>query len=88
MATVLNAELVSVNTTEGGAYGAALLAGVGLGAWSDVAAACKACIKITGRTQPSPVEADTYQKAYELYRDLYPILKASFEKMGQINSRR
>jgi xylulokinase len=88
MATVLNAELVSVNTTEGGAYGAALLAGVGMGAWSDVAAACKACIKITGRTQPSPVEADTYQKAYELYRDLYPILKASFEKMGQINSRR
>lgn len=33
MASVLNAELVTVNTTEGGAYGAALLAGVGAGVW-------------------------------------------------------
>ncbi|HLF75130.1 MAG TPA: xylulokinase, partial [Anaerolineales bacterium] len=33
MASVLDAELVTVNTTEGAAYGAALLAGVGAGAW-------------------------------------------------------
>ena len=42
MASVLQAELVTVNTTEGAAYGAALLAGVGAGAWNDVPSACKA----------------------------------------------
>jgi len=78
MASVLNAELVTVNTTEGGAYGAALLAGVGAGVWSDVAEACEACIRITGSTQPDPLDADAYREAYEVYRGLYPALKKSF----------
>lgn len=82
MASVLNAELVTVNTTEGGAYGAALLAGVGAGAWSDVVSACDACIKITGNTLPVPADVETYEKSYEVYQGLYPVLKSSFEKMG------
>ena len=36
LADVMNAEMVTVNTTEGAAYGAALLAGVGAGVWHDV----------------------------------------------------
>ncbi len=81
LASVLEAELVTVNTTEGAAYGAALLAGVGAGVWSDVASACKACIKITGSTLPDPEAVDVYRKAYSLYQELYPALKTSFGKM-------
>lgn len=81
LASVLEAELVTVNTTEGAAYGAALLAGVGAGVWPDVFAACKACVKITGSTMPDPLQVDVYQKSYSLYRELYPALKSSFEKM-------
>jgi xylulokinase len=81
MASVLNAELVTVNTTEGAAYGAALLAGVGGGVWGDVPSACKTSVKITGSTQPDASQADVYQKAYSLYRELYPALKPSFLKM-------
>ncbi|MEW6404850.1 MAG: FGGY-family carbohydrate kinase [Chloroflexota bacterium] len=61
LAAVLEAELVTVNTTEGAAYGAALLAGVGAGVWTDVVAACNACIKITGSTQPDPSQGDTFR---------------------------
>jgi len=82
LASVLDAELVTVNTTEGAAYGAALLAGVGAGAWSDVPNACKAVIKITGSTVPDLRQTEAYHKAYQLYRELYPALKSSFEKMG------
>jgi xylulokinase len=82
MASVLEAELVTVNTTEGAAYGAALLAGVGAGAWNDVRSACKACIKITGSTQPDASQVETYRKAYPLYQELYPILKSTFARMG------
>jgi xylulokinase len=82
LASVLDAELVTVNTTEGGAYGAALLAGVGAGAWSDVPSACKAAIKITGSTRPDAAQVETYRKAYPLYQELYPALKPSFTKMG------
>jgi xylulokinase len=81
LASVLNAELVTVNTTEGAAYGAALLAGVGAGAWSDVPAACKASVKITGSTLPDLAQVDVYERSYALFRELYPLLKSSFAKM-------
>jgi len=81
LASVLEAELVTVNTTEGAAYGAALLAGVGAGAWMDVVSACKAAIKLTGSTMPDPAQVDVYQKSYPLYQELYPALKPSFGKI-------
>jgi len=84
LASVLEAELVTVNTTEGAAYGAAILAGVGAEAWGDVASACKACIKITGSTRPEPGQVDAYRRGYPLYRKLYPILKSSFEQIAEI----
>ena len=82
MADVLNAELVTVNTTEGGAYGAAKLAGVGTGAWNSVVEACNACIKITGSTQPKASSVDAYRKSYAIYQGLYPALKESFQALG------
>jgi xylulokinase len=81
LASVLEAELVTVNTTEGAAYGAALLAGVGAGAWADVGMACKVCVKITGSTSPNSSHQELYRKSYALYQELYSALKSSFAKM-------
>jgi xylulokinase len=81
LASVLGAELVTVNTAEGAAYGAALLAGVGAGAWNDVVSACRSAVKITGSTQPEPVQVEAYQKGYAVYQELYPALKLSFRKL-------
>jgi xylulokinase len=82
LASVLEAELVTVNTAEGAAYGAAILAGVGAGGWVDVPSASEVCIKITGSTQPNPAQVDVYRGMYPIYRELYPALRASFRKMG------
>ncbi len=82
LASVLEAELVTVNTTEGAAFGAALLAGVGARAWTDVPAACAAAVKITGSTRPDPAQVQAYRKAYPLYRELYPALKPGFDKIA------
>jgi xylulokinase len=82
LASVLDTELVTVNTTEGAAYGAALLAGVGAGCWSDVAVACNVAVKITASMAPIQKEADVYRKIYPLYRDLYPALKTHFSKLA------
>jgi len=84
LASVLEAELVTVNTSEGAAYGAALLAGVGAGAWKDVPSACQACVKIKSSTHPEPSQADAYRKAYPLFQELYPALKSSFGKLAGI----
>lgn len=84
LADVFESELVTVNTTEGAAYGAALLAGVGAGHWSDVSAACDAVVQITGRTFPSEQKVQEYRRIYQLYQELYPTLKASFVKMSTL----
>jgi xylulokinase len=82
LANVLENELATVNVVEGAAYGAALLAGVGAGLWPNIANACRQVIKVTHITPPDEKQAVIYQKMYPLYRELYPILKSSFQKMN------
>ncbi|HEY5157602.1 MAG TPA: xylulokinase [Anaerolineales bacterium] len=81
LASVLDTELVTVNTSEGAAFGAALLAGVGAATWKDVPSACIAAVKFTGSTQPDSAQVETYRKAYSLYRALYPALKPTFDNI-------
>lgn len=81
LASILESELVTVNTSEGAAYGAALIAGVSAGRWSDVPSACQQAVKITGSSQPKPAWTRTYQKVYPLYRQLYPALSPVFLQM-------
>ncbi len=77
IADVLDVELVTVNTTEGAAYGAALLAGVGAGAWPAVDSACEMAIRMADVTSPGP-NRETYLDAYPRYQALYPALKKWF----------
>lgn len=84
LADVMNAELVTVNTTEGAAYGAALLAGVGAGAWPTVQAACDATIRTPSCTAPRQAEGKLYDQLYQEYTALYPALKTSFARLAAI----
>jgi xylulokinase len=79
IADVLDVELVQINTTEGTAFGAALLAAVGAGAFGSVQEACEATIRVTGSTKPS-VDAAAYAEAYGGYHALYPALKPIFHR--------
>jgi xylulokinase len=58
---------------EGGAFGAALLAGTGVGAWSSVAAACEATVRAAETIEPK--DAAAMAKGYAMYRRVYPALK-------------
>jgi len=82
LANVFNSELVTVNTTEGAAYGAALLAGVGAGLWQNTDQACQAAVKITGSTRPQPLQVAAYEHTYPIYRDLYPALKTISHRLS------
>ncbi len=59
---------------EGGAFGAALLAGTGVNAWPTVAAACEATIRPAATIAPK--NADAMAAAYARFRKLYPALKS------------
>jgi xylulokinase len=84
MANVLGAELVTVNTTEGAAFGAALLAGVGAGLYASVPEACQATIQLTGRTTPEQRAMAEYERFYARYRALYPALASEFKAMATL----
>lgn len=85
LADIFEAELVTVNTTEGAAYGAALLAGVGAGAWADVDAACAQTIVVNDRVSPQPEHAGRYRALYQQYKNLYPTLKSTFAALSNLS---
>ena len=59
---------------EGGAFGAALMAGVGAGAWHNLDAACAAGITVAQCIEPDPAWLAAYASGYEKWRKLYPAL--------------
>ena len=73
-----------MNVTEGAAYGAALLAGVGVGVFPTVQAACDATLAATTRTDPITAHRAIYASLYGRYRDLYPALRSSFEQLAAV----
>ncbi len=77
LADVFNADVVTVNTTQGAALGAAILAAVGAGAFKSVDEACTQLVRETGRTSPS-ANAAVYPAPAARYRALYRALKDEF----------
>jgi xylulokinase len=78
LADVLDAEIQTVATGEGAAYGAALLASVGAGIFDSVESAASAVVSAEPAAGPS--EAVTaYQEIYQRYISLYPALKPVFD---------
>jgi xylulokinase len=64
-----------VEAEEGPAYGAALLAGVGVGVWSSVDEACDTAVRVATRVHPNSASAAVMNKQYAAYRKLYPALR-------------
>jgi xylulokinase len=81
LASMLDVELATVNSTEGAAAGAAILAAVGAGAAPSVEALCSGAITVTERDSPDPSWVKAYAKAYPLYRELYPALKPTVDRL-------
>ncbi len=74
LADVFGMDVATVNVTQGAAFGAAVLAGVGAGAFANVPDAARAIVRETGTTSPGP-DTERYRGACERYRALYPALR-------------
>jgi xylulokinase len=82
LASVLRTPVSPVDAVEGAAFGAALLAGVGAGVWSDVRTACEHTIRLGEPALPDPEATERYQRSYAIYRDLYPALRDTFQRLS------
>ena len=76
---VFNTKMTTTNATEGPAYGAALLAAVGVGHFDSVESACDQCLRIVSQLDPIESNVKRYAEGKALYRSLYPALKPSFD---------
>ncbi len=68
-------EVELVEADEGAAYGAALLAGVGGGAWRSIEEACAASVRVRERVAPDADAARHMDERYKAFQKLYPALR-------------
>ena len=66
---------VDTAVDEGAAYGAAILAAVGIGRWPTVDAACDALVRGVATTTPQPAVVAQMTERYNAYRRIYPALR-------------
>lgn len=85
-ADIFNTRVVTLETQEGSAYGAALLALVGTGQYRSAADACRSAIREVDAKDPEKESAAKYAKRYEIYRALYPALKPVFRSIGEADA--
>lgn len=83
-ADVYGAPVSTLAAEEGPAYGAALLAAVGVGHFSSVAAAVAQCVRVVATVQPDAQSAAALANSYTAYTALYPRLKESMHTLSHL----
>ncbi|HVX13769.1 MAG TPA: xylulokinase [Pirellulales bacterium] len=83
-ADVFGQKVVTLNAEEGAAYGVALLAAVGGGAFRDVREACRATIRTVKETAPNRSAQKAHDRAFPVYRQLYRSLQDDFSSIADL----
>ena len=83
-ADVFGARVVTAQTTDGPALGAAMLAAVGAGAYASVPEACDAVIERTETIEPNAKAGAEYARCHALYRELYGALVKHYRRVNEI----
>ena len=83
-ADIYGAEVATLAAEEGPAYGTALLAGVGAGAFADVGDAVERCVAVGDVTRPDPAAHERYARIYAVYRALYGNVRESMHQLSRV----
>jgi xylulokinase len=80
LADVFAKPVVSLETEEGSAYGAALLAMVGTREYSSVEDVCRAAVREVDCVSPRADALQIYSAGHRVYQSLYPALRAFYSR--------
>lgn len=86
LADILGEEINLLNVEEGPAFGAALIAGVGVGVYSSFAEAVNRIIKVEKTIIPRIQNSERYNQYYHLYKKLYYSLEEDFKELKKLTS--
>ena len=78
VADIFGINVVRNSVDEGPAYGAAILAAVGIGLFNSVEEACTSFIRAADSRAPEPARSQVYGHLYDLYRPIYATLRDFF----------
>lgn len=84
MADVCNAPMLLINVDEGPAFGAAILAAVGTGVYTNVEQACTHIITETSRTSPTAASVSAYDRWFHEYQAAYRALAPGFRRSAAL----
>jgi len=84
-ADVFGQDVVTINAEQGPAYGVALLAAVGCGAYKNIEEACGATIRVVSRTACEKNAAKVYGRGFPVYQGLYGSLKEEFAAISRLH---
>lgn len=84
-ADILNARVAVLETQEGSAYGAALLALISSSGTGSAVEVCRRAVKEIRHKEPQAEAVAFYQPRYQLYRSLYPALQSAFAAIGRLD---
>lgn len=84
LADILGVKVQVINSKEGPAYGAAILAAVGCGKYKTVDEACEKLIKVNESVEPIAENVEKYNSYYKIYNSLYKALKNSFKEISEL----
>jgi xylulokinase len=76
-ADVYEQRVETIEAEEGAAFGAALLAAVGAGAWKTVDKACAETIRVKERIEPNAESSEKLNRNYAAYKMLYGALRSA-----------
>lgn len=79
LADVFGQEILGINTNQGGALGAAILAAVGDGLYPSVEEAAQVMIQTLDPVSPSMDQSKVYAEKHQAYQYLYRCLEPFFE---------
>ena len=82
-ADVYGQAVETIESDEGAAFGAAILAGVGVGAWPSVEEACRKTIHIADRIEPNLKSSAILDRNYQAYRTLYSSLSPAIDLLQE-----
>ena len=85
LADIFGKRVIALESQEGSAYGAALLAMVGTGKFTSVQEACKSAINEVDQVSPRNRESQFYTRGYEVYKMLYPSLRPLYGLIESLN---
>ena len=78
IANVMNIKVEVIESEEGPALGAAMLAAVGCGEYPDVETATKQFVKTVDTVEPEKELVEKYEERYQKFKNIYPAVKNLF----------